>query len=124
MQLVAFLVFAFSLVGWSSAQQAPPAEGTTASPEKPRATVKPPKAVKTPEPDLKFNARAKRKVVFKVQVGTDGLVHDPVLVQSSGSEEADAAALKAILRWTFKPATRDGVPVPIFINIEIKPPPQ
>ena len=47
----------------------------------------------------------------KVQVGTDGLIHDPTLIQSSGNADADNKALAAISRWKFKPATQDGVPV-------------
>ena len=53
--------------------------------------------------------------------GTDGLVHEPKLLKSSGSHKADALALDAIARWTFKPATKDGVPVPVYINLELNP---
>ncbi len=123
-RLFALLLFTFGATAWSNCQQVPRAQENAAQSAKSSAKVKAPKAIKTPEPGSGFYAKAKQKAVFKVQVGTDGLVHGPVLAQSSGSDEADAQALEAVGRWKFKPATRDGVPVPVFINIEIAPTPQ
>lgn len=122
-RIFALLLFAFGAVALSACQPTPSDQANAAPPAKSSAAVKAPKAIKTPEPGSMFYAKAKQKAVFTVQVGTDGLVHDPVLVQSCGDEQADASALEAVSRWKFKPATRDGIPVPISIHVEINLPP-
>lgn len=123
-RLFALLLFVLGTVAWAGCQQTSADQISAVPPAKSSAAVKAPKAIKTPEPGSVFYAKAKQKVVFKVEVGTDGLVHDPVLVQSCGNEQADANALEAVGRWKFKPATRNGIPVPVFVNVEINLPPQ
>lgn len=49
--------------------------------------------------------------VVRVTVGEDGLPRSPALARSAGCEELDAAALEAIARFRFAPATRGGVPL-------------
>ena len=125
--LIFAIAFALVLSVSSSAQQDTGTQKSITGPPQPagkKVDIKPPKAIKTPDPDSIFFAKAKQKAVFKVQVGSDGLVHEPALVQSCGNEKADAAALEAVRRWTFKPATRDGIPVAVFINVEVVPIPQ
>jgi protein TonB len=92
-----------------------PQDGSASS----TARIIPPKAIATPKPEPAAN-EGTGPAVFKVTIGTDGLVHDPQLIKSSDSKQADANALAAIRKWRFKPATQDGVPIPVIINIEVR----
>jgi TonB family protein len=83
-----------------------------------KAKVTPPKFIEGPDPAPTFD-EGKGPTVFTVTIGTDGLVHDPKLIKSSDSKRADANALEAIQKWKYKPATKDGVPVVVSINIEV-----
>ena len=44
-------------------------------------------------------------------VATDGSVERLELAQTSGNRDLDRAALEAVRRWRFKPATQGGQPV-------------
>jgi TonB family protein len=63
-------------------------------------------------------------VVLLVVVGADGHVAE-VTVETSGGRELDEAAATAMHQWTFRPATKDGVPVPSRIRVpfHFAPPP-
>ena len=51
-------------------------------------------------------------VMLQVLVGIDGMPLDVTVVQSSGHRELDEAARAQVLkRWSFRPATRDGVAI-------------
>ena len=104
------------VVGQTQSPANSPGPGTNSPLAKPK--IIPPKAIKTPDPEP-LSDFDKGLIVFRVTIGTDGLVHDPVLVKSSASKRADANALETMKKWRFKPATRDGVPIPVSINIEI-----
>jgi len=62
-------------------------------------------------------------VRVRVTVATDGSVDRLELAESSGSRELDRAALEAVRRWTFRPATRDGqaVMATMVIPLEFRP---
>lgn len=49
--------------------------------------------------------------MFSVLVATDGTVESARLIRSSGSEAFDDLATAAAKKATFKPATKDGIPV-------------
>jgi protein TonB len=50
--------------------------------------------------------------VIEVLVARDGRVESAAVIHSAGG--FDGAALDAARKWTFRPAERDGVPVPAY----------
>jgi TonB family protein len=83
--------------------------------------VKPPRVTYAPDPTYPKKARKPRHqdiVVLWLVVGRDGLPRD-VRVARSLSPEFDEAAMDAVKKWKFDPATKDGKPVPVMINVEI-----
>lgn len=64
--------------------------------------------------------RAKIKGICIVQiiVGADGLPQDPRILKSL-DPGLDQEAVKAVMRYRFKPAMREGRPVPVRITLEI-----
>jgi protein TonB len=59
------------------------------------------------------------RVILQVNVSTDGLPVAVSVAQSSGVASLDAAALSAVQRWRFVPATRAGVPVAATAEVPI-----
>jgi TonB family protein len=55
--------------------------------------------------------------VLSVIVGADGLPLSIWIVKPCG-EGLDEKSVAAIQKWTFRPATKDGEPLPVFINVE------
>jgi protein TonB len=51
-------------------------------------------------------------------VGADGLPRE-ITVARTLSPEFDKAAMEAVRKWTFDPATRDGKPVATAIKVEV-----
>jgi protein TonB len=83
--------------------------------------VLPPRALDTPDPKYPEKLRKKRiegHVVLKLIVGTDGAAHE-ITVDRSGGTDFDREALKAVQRWKFQPATKDGEAVNAMINVEV-----
>jgi TonB family protein len=87
----------------------------------PGSEVKAPKPKFTPEPA--FSEIAKYEdyqgiVVVNVIIGTDGKVHRFRLVRPLGMG-LDEIAQSTLQTWRFQPATRNGQPVAVEMNIEI-----
>lgn len=83
--------------------------------------VKPPKPIISPDPEYTKAARkAKRQgiVVLWMVVGADGLPRDIKVIRSL-DVGLDQKAMEAVRKWRFEPATRDGVPVAVQINVEV-----
>jgi periplasmic protein TonB len=79
----------------------------------------PPKALKTPLPDYpKRGKNSEVRVVLKTVIGTDGRAHD-ISVEKSGGPEFDEEAIKALSKWTFEPARKNGEPVMVQVSIEV-----
>lgn len=86
-----------------------------------RTGISPPRAVKTPPVD--FSPPAKK---FKIQgtclvqliVDAKGEPTHIRLVRSL-APSLDQEALRAVAQWRFRPATREGQPVPVIITIEV-----
>lgn len=64
------------------------------------------------------------RVLLKVPVGVDGQPGGISVIESSGSEVLDRAALEAVSRWRFQPARRDGEEAAstLEIPIDFRPP--
>jgi len=70
--------------------------------------TEPPEALATPNPVLEgFPPNSTITVTFIV--GTDGLVHSPLILQGAGASE-ERAVLQTIGTWRYRPATCNGVP--------------
>ncbi|MCB9588377.1 MAG: TonB family protein [Polyangiaceae bacterium] len=83
------------------------------------ADVRPPEVVERVDadyPQTELDAKHEGQVVLFVTVGTDGLVMDAVIEKSAG-EDLDKAALNAIKRWRFTPATKGGQPIAAKIRV-------
>lgn len=83
-----------------------------------------PKVTDSPAAVYPEGATAKASVVTLVTVDAQGAVTSAEVVESGGPL-FDAAALEAVKRWKFQPATRDVTPIPARIRIPFRfePPP-
>lgn len=82
--------------------------------------VKPPRPISTPQPSYPKQAREGRRagpIVVRMVVGSDGRTHD-VKVQRGISPALDQAAVEAVEKWQFKPATKEGKPVAVLVDTE------
>jgi TonB family protein len=65
-------------------------------------------------------ARIEGAVLIECVVKTDGTVGEATVIRSLDDRLGlDEEALKAARGWRFQPGTRDGVPVPVLITIEL-----
>jgi TonB family protein len=78
--------------------------------------TRPPQALTTPDP-LLVPAGAELMVKVSFIVGTDGRVHSPLILQSSGSV-GDRNVLRTVRTWRYRPATCNGVPTEAEGKIE------
>ena len=85
-----------------------------------RPDVTAPKAVYTPNPEYTDRARRQKirgSVVLSIVVTDKGLVRDAKVVTGLDND-LDRQALKAVGAWRFEPATKDGKPVAVRVNVE------
>ena len=83
--------------------------------------VKAPKATHTPEPKFTDIARYEKfqgVVVLNLIVGVDGNVHAIRVVRALGLG-LDDSARSMVQTWRFDPATRNGKPVAVEMNVEV-----
>jgi len=76
-----------------------------------------------PRPEYPADARRMRKeglVMLSVRVGTDGRPTDVTLKKSSGVPSLDEAAIRAVRRWIFDPATVGGIPVASEVDVPVR----
>jgi TonB family protein len=80
-----------------------------------------PRPLSTPDPQYTDQAR-KAKIegtcVLGMIVGPDGKPHD-IRVQRGIGMGLDQKAIEAVQQWRFDPATKDGRPVAVQINVEV-----
>jgi TonB family protein len=83
--------------------------------------VLPPKATYSPTPKYPKDAKKEKIegiVYVSCVVDETGVVKNPKVTQGL-DKNFDVLALDAATKWKFKPATKDGQPVPVFLVIEI-----
>jgi TonB family protein len=79
----------------------------------------PPKAVSTPDPGPRMGMQDRRSsVLLWMIVDTKGKPQD-LKVTRSGGKHFDDSAMAAVRGWRFKPATCNGEPMAVPINVEI-----
>jgi TonB family protein len=80
-----------------------------------------PKALYTPDPSYDEKARKAKyqgTCSLSLIVGSDGQPRDIKVVRAIG-KGLDAKAVQAVSTWRFQPATKDGKPVPVLVNVEV-----
>jgi Gram-negative bacterial TonB protein C-terminal len=97
--------------------------------------VKPPKAVYSPDPEYSLAARVVKRegtILLGVILGRDGAPDDIWVIRkfvySNGEQKTfkplglglEQKAVQAVRQWKFQPATKDGEPVSVFLNIEVQ----
>jgi TonB family protein len=83
--------------------------------------VKPPKAIYDPDPEYSDEARRAKYqacVVLWLVVDAEGSPQQ-IRVQRAAGMGLDEQASKAVQRWRFQPATKNGQPVPVMANVEV-----
>ncbi|MGB9255266.1 MAG: TonB family protein [Candidatus Korobacteraceae bacterium] len=81
----------------------------------------PPRTISAPNPEYPKDARQSKvegTVVLWLIVGPDGSAHN-IRVDRGLGHGLDENAIAAVQRWKFDPATIDGKPVPVSVNVEV-----
>ncbi len=94
---------------------------TPAAPADKKQVVHPPRQTYAPEPKFPKNERKaghQGTVVLVLIVGPDGLPRD-IEVSRALSPEFDQAAIDAVQKWKFSPATKGGIPVATRVTVEV-----
>ncbi len=85
--------------------------------------VVPPRLLKEAKPEYSSAAKERKIegiVVLECIVLVDGKVGECQVAQSLDKESGlDDRAIKAVRKWRFEPGTRDGLPVPVLVTIEL-----
>jgi TonB family protein len=90
--------------------------------EKPAPVTEPPKIIERSDPQYTEAARKARvegSVHLAGVIGVDGRVGDIQIVEPLGYGLGDKA-VECVRKWRFKPAMRDGVPVPVKANLQVR----
>ena len=80
-----------------------------------------PKGISMPQPEYTDEARRKKingTVLLSIVVGTDGNVREAEVTKSL-DKGLDKQSVKTVKAWTFQPATKDGQPVPVRMDVEV-----
>jgi TonB family protein len=83
--------------------------------------IKVPQPTYAPDPAYPEKGKEDRQegtVILAVVVGANGLPYDIDIFRPL-SPELDQAAIDAVKRWKFSPATKDGKPVATKINVQV-----
>lgn len=74
-------------------------------------------------PELAKASGVRGKVVIKALIDTDGTVVEPFVLEPL-QRDLDAAALDAVRKWRYRPATSNDKPIPamVWVSCEFSPP--
>lgn len=81
--------------------------------------VKAPRATYTPDPEYPKNQRLTGKVILQLIVDRTGHA-SAMIVEKTFAPGYDEAAAAAVHTWKFAPATREGEPIPVVVNVEVE----
>jgi TonB family protein len=84
-------------------------------------SIKPPRALHTPEPRYSASARAQKiegTVTISAIISADGHPYSVKVIKSL-EPSLDANAIEAIKKWKFAPATKDGRPIAVRLNVDM-----
>lgn len=93
-----------------------PAKEVKTLPAVPRYSENPPPAY----PSIARRRGYEGVVMLSVEVLADGSVGELRIKGTSGHSILDRAAVKAVKKWKFKPAFREEVPVPMWVEIPVR----
>ncbi|MDP9263635.1 MAG: energy transducer TonB [Acidobacteriota bacterium] len=80
-----------------------------------------PRPTHTPDPEYSKeaqNAKYQGTVVLWAMISPEGCIHEARVVRSLGLG-LDEKAIEAVRYWKFEPSRKDGVPVPVQVNVEM-----
>ena len=101
----------------------PPAEDLIAGSTHIGPTIEPPQLMARADPAFTFESRllklAVTDVMAEVIIGTDGLIHQIEIFRPAGFG-LDESAVQALMQWRFKPARKNGAPIPVEGNIKLR----
>jgi len=82
--------------------------------------IVPPKVIFDPKPLDPPSCKITHEAVaiLWVGVGEQGTV-DAVRVERSAGHDLDQRAIDEVKQWKFKPATKDGIPVPVHVDVQL-----
>ena len=86
-----------------------------------RGETTPPQVIRNAPPEYTEearNARVRRAVILRAQIGTDGIARD-IRVVKHMDYGLDDKAVECLSKWLFQPGTRDGIPIAVQVTVEI-----
>jgi TonB family protein len=96
--------------------------GTGGGPYRPGSGIEPPRLVREVRADYTEDARRqgiRGDVVLEIVVRRDGTVGDARILQGLGGGLNDRA-VQAVRQWRFAPATRQGAPVDVLVEVAVE----
>jgi protein TonB len=72
-----------------------------------------------PYPPMSKRLHEQGKVVVRAWIGTDGQASQASILNSSGFDRLDQAALATVLKWRYAPGKRSGVAEAMWFNVPI-----
>lgn len=99
----------------------PPAPAIPAD-AKPDESITPPRVLKQVKPDFPTGARwfgVEGRLILEVEIGADGRLSNPRVLQALPAPTLSYAALDAVRRWRFEPAKRNGEAIPVIFHLSV-----